>query len=149
MAKDLLRYFVRVADEQRATRAELGVEARAGGGRPAAFLGDTADGTGIAGKELIGGYLARGGDIAERVYADLERLSRDAARLAWALRTGAHVLPDYGVNEQGAGHTRVSIAQLKAVHQRTHPAHRTRTERDAQLSSLAAAADAATERAGA
>jgi integrase/recombinase XerD len=34
-------------------------------------------------------------------------------------------------------YTRVSIAQLKAVHQRTHPAHRTRA---AQLSSLAAEA---------
>ena len=37
-------------------------------------------------------------------------------------------------------YTRVSIAQLKAVHQRTHPAHRTRAERNAQLSSLAAEA---------
>jgi len=49
-------------------------------------------------------------------------------------------------------YTRVSIAQLKAVHQRTHPAHRTRAERDAQLSSLAAdgaAKAATTERAGA
>ncbi|HEX4600832.1 MAG TPA: hypothetical protein VH116_05515 [Gemmatimonadales bacterium] len=42
-------------------------------------------------------------------------------------------------------YTRVSIAQLKAVHQRTHPAHRTRVERNAQPSSLAAdsAAEAA------
>jgi integrase/recombinase XerD len=49
-------------------------------------------------------------------------------------------------------YTRVSIAQLKAVHQRTHPAHRTRAERNAQLSCVAAevAAEAATkERAGA
>jgi integrase/recombinase XerD len=47
-------------------------------------------------------------------------------------------------------YTRVSIAQLKAVQQRTHPAHRARAERNAQLSSLAAdvAAEAA-ERAGA
>jgi integrase/recombinase XerD len=37
-------------------------------------------------------------------------------------------------------YTRVSIVQLKAVHQRTYPAHRTRTERNAQLSSLAAEA---------
>jgi hypothetical protein len=40
------------------------------------------------------------------------------------------------------------IAQLKAVHQRAHPAHRTRAERNAQLSPLAAEA-ANTERAGA
>jgi len=37
-------------------------------------------------------------------------------------------------------HTRVSIAQLKAAHQPTHPAHRTRPERTAQLASLAAEA---------
>jgi hypothetical protein len=82
MAKDLLRYFVRVADEERATRAELGVEARAGDGRPAAFLCDAADGTGIAGKELIGGYLARGGHIAKRVYTDLELVRGVAGLLA-------------------------------------------------------------------
>lgn len=46
-------------------------------------------------------------------------------------------------------YTRVSITQLKAVHQRTHPAHRTPAERDAQLSSLAAQAAEAAERAGA
>jgi integrase/recombinase XerD len=33
-------------------------------------------------------------------------------------------------------YTQVSIAQLKAVHQRTRPAHRTRAEREAQLSSF-------------
>jgi hypothetical protein len=44
-----------------------------------------------------------------------------------------------------------SITQLKAVHQRTHPAHRTSAERKEQLSSLAAeiAAAKAAERAGA
>ena len=45
-------------------------------------------------------------------------------------------------------YTRVSIAQLKAVHQRTHPAHRTQSDRKEQVSSLAAAAEAAA-RAGA
>jgi integrase/recombinase XerD len=35
-------------------------------------------------------------------------------------------------------YTRVSINQLKAVHQRTHPAHRTREQRQQQLPSLAA-----------
>lgn len=35
-------------------------------------------------------------------------------------------------------YTRVSITQLKAVHQRTHPAHRTREQRQQQLASLAA-----------
>lgn len=35
-------------------------------------------------------------------------------------------------------YTRVSITQLKAVHQRTHPAHRTRAERQERLASLAA-----------
>ena len=37
-------------------------------------------------------------------------------------------------------YTRVSITQLKAVHQRTHPAHRTPAERPQQLASLAAEA---------
>jgi len=46
-------------------------------------------------------------------------------------------------------YTRVSITQLKAVHQRTHPAHRTQAERNAQLSSLAAEAAEAAARAGA
>ena len=48
-------------------------------------------------------------------------------------------------------YTRVSITQLKAVHQRTHPAHRTSAERQAQRAVLAAEAAAAeaAERAGA
>jgi len=46
-------------------------------------------------------------------------------------------------------YTRVSITQLKAVHQRTHPAHRTQAERNAQLASLAAEAAEAAARAGA
>jgi len=46
-------------------------------------------------------------------------------------------------------YTRVSIAQLKAVHQRTHPAHRTRDERLSSLAAQAAAEAANTERAGA
>ena len=40
-------------------------------------------------------------------------------------------------------YTRVSIAQLKAVHQRTHPAHRTREQPAQQLASSAVEADAA------
>ena len=40
-------------------------------------------------------------------------------------------------------YTRVSISQLKAVHQRTHPAHLTREERAQQLASSDAEADAA------
>jgi len=35
-------------------------------------------------------------------------------------------------------YTRVSITQLKAVHQRTNPAHRTREQRRQQLASVAA-----------
>src|SRR5438445_12770628 len=73
MSQDLLRYFVGVTDEQRPVRAELRVEARTGDGRPSALLRDTADGPGIAGKEVVGCLLAGGGDIAERVHADLER----------------------------------------------------------------------------
>ena len=65
MPHDPLGHFVRFPDKQRTVRSALGVEALAGNGTPAPFLGDAADGLGVAGEVVVAGLLARRRDITE------------------------------------------------------------------------------------
>ena len=72
VSHDLLDDLVRVADQERAVRTALRVEARPGHGRPSALLPDVGDGTGVAREELIRGLPCRRGHITERVDADFQ-----------------------------------------------------------------------------
>src|SRR5439155_22803624 len=74
--------FVGTTNQQRAVWTTLGVEPRPRDGRPAALLRDSGDGTGVAGKERIGGFLSRVGDVAEGVNADLQAVGRVSGLLA-------------------------------------------------------------------
>src|SRR5437667_4351954 len=82
MSNDLLHDFVRTTNQQRAVWTTLRVEPRARDGRPAALLRDTRYGTGVPGKERIGGFLRRVGDVAEGVNADLQTVGRVSGMLA-------------------------------------------------------------------
>src|SRR6267378_3305148 len=59
MPHDPLGHFVGLPDKQRAVRSALGIEALAGNGTPAPFLGDAADGLGVAGEVFVASLLAR------------------------------------------------------------------------------------------
>src|SRR5258706_11115510 len=82
VSNDLLDHFVRLADNQGAERPTLCVEAGAGHGRPAALSSDRVHRAGVAGKEVIRGFLVRGCDVAEGVDADLEPVARVSRALA-------------------------------------------------------------------
>src|ERR1700681_2391286 len=82
MSNDLLGDFVGAANQQRAVWTSLSVETRARDGRPSALLPDVGEGTGVPGKELIGRFLRRGRDIAERVHSDLQSIGRVPRTLA-------------------------------------------------------------------
>src|SRR6267378_4820018 len=82
MPHDPLGHFVGLPDKQRAVRSALGIEALAGNGTPAPFLGDAADGLGVAGEVVVASLLARRRHVTERMDAYLELCGRVPESLA-------------------------------------------------------------------
>src|SRR6266542_971302 len=85
---DLFRDSLRISDEERSGRSELGVEVRASHGWPAAFLPDLRKTSRVTGKEFVCRFRCTVGDIAQRMNADLEliwRVSRAKPRFTVAV----------------------------------------------------------------
>src|SRR6185295_635949 len=72
----LLSDLLRIPDQQRAVRPSLGIEPGAGRGRPATLLADVGESTGVAGEELVGGFLRGLRDVPERMDPDLQSIRR-------------------------------------------------------------------------
>jgi hypothetical protein len=81
VSKDLLGDFLRITNQQRAVRPSLGIEPRAGHGRPATLLADVGDSTGLAREELVGGFLRGLCDVPERMDAHLQAIGRMSVSL--------------------------------------------------------------------
>ena len=67
MPKDFVDHFARAANQQRAVRTSLRVEARTGHWRPPALLADIRHRLRVTGEEGIGSLLRGVADIAEHV----------------------------------------------------------------------------------
>ena len=72
MPKDFVDHFARAANQQRAVRTSLRVEARTRHGRPPALLADIRHRLRVTGEEGVGRLLRGVADIAEHVEADSE-----------------------------------------------------------------------------
>src|SRR3954468_10632524 len=72
VAEDLLDDFIGTADQQRALRTPLCVEAFARDGRPAALTSDVGERPRVAGKEFVSRLFGGRCDVAQRMDADLE-----------------------------------------------------------------------------
>src|SRR5436309_15932995 len=86
--QDLFRHSLRISDNERSGRSELGVEMCASDWRPAAFLPDLRKTSRITGKEFVCRFRCAVGDIAQRMNADLEliwRVSRAQTRFTVAV----------------------------------------------------------------
>src|SRR5438874_9213362 len=86
--QDLFRHSLRISDNERSGRSELGVEMCASDGRPAAFLPNLRKTSRVTGKEFVCRFRCTVGDIAQRMNANLEliwRVSRAQPRVTVAV----------------------------------------------------------------
>src|ERR1700680_784243 len=74
VSDNLLRHFVRAANQQRALWTSLSVEARTCHGRPAALPSNVGYRAGIARKKVVGSLLPGVCDVARRMDADLQSI---------------------------------------------------------------------------
>src|SRR5947207_15960924 len=74
--QDLFRDGLRISDNERSGRSELGIEMCASDWRPAAFFPDLRKTSRITGKEFVCRFRCTVGDIAQRMNANLELIWR-------------------------------------------------------------------------
>src|SRR5580692_518151 len=108
--KDLFRDRFSIADQQRAGRSTQGVELRACGGRPAAFLANFGKGVGIAWKEYFRGFVRVSSEKAHgmKTYCkSLGRMSSAAPSLAievYEWTEAPRFTADYGHHKRKSEH---------------------------------------------
>src|SRR5947209_9116481 len=86
--QDLFRDSLRISDNERSGRSELGVEVGASDWRPAAFLPDLRKTACITGKEFVCRFRCTVGDTPQRMNANLEliwKVSRAQSRFTVAI----------------------------------------------------------------